>query len=92
MAKFLWLGDQRLVRGRPNKEPIEVKICQTKQGGPIVVRSKNPNGFRKNQYIGAEVDDPRAIRILRLDPRFREVTDPVEVKKIEDDVKAGKVF
>lgn len=92
MAKFVWLGDSRLVRGKPSKEPATLRILQTKADGPIVIRSKNPNGFTKNQYIGAEVDDPRAIRILRIDPRFREVTSPVDLKKIEDDIKAGKVF
>ena len=92
MAKFLWLGDGVLVRGQPNKQPATVKIPQTKTEGPIVIKSKSPNGFTKNQYIGTEVTDPRAIRMLRLDPRFREVTSLVRLKQIEDDIKAGKVF
>lgn len=75
MAKFLWLGEEKL---DPPQQWVkeygpceEIKVPQ-KDGKTIVVKAP-PGGFPINSIIPYDFTDERSIRVLRADPRFQEV-------------------
>jgi hypothetical protein len=77
MARFKYKGE--LPRPGLVKKYGQCKeiIIPTQEGKKLHIKPLNGKYFLLGEDVGIDINDPRALRELRADPRFEEITDSI---------------
>lgn len=71
MARFKWMGESHSFV-KQQGPTLQINVPK-KDGSMVVINAPSPAGFVVGQDLGVDFADERSLRVLRADPRFKEI-------------------